>query len=57
MTLQKTKFGEGLVLTSLPAIDMDGGSTMIVVATVIGGVLLAGGVVFLVIRICRKRRK
>lgn len=57
MTLQKTKFGEGLVLTSLPPIDMDGGSTMIVVFAVIGGVLLAGGVVFLVIRVCRKRRK
>lgn len=55
MTLQKTKFGQGLVLTKLPAIDTDGGSTMIVVFSVIGGVLLVGGIIFLIVRRCRRR--
>lgn len=57
MTLQKTKLGEGLVLADLTSIDVEGGSKMIVAVAIVGGVLLAGGVVFLTVRICRKKRK
>ena len=55
MTLEKTRFGERLDLTDLPAIDMDGGSKLIV-AGVVGGcsvlVLLLGT---LVVRTYKRR--
>lgn len=57
MTLQKTKRGESLVLAELPPIDPDGGSTLITIAAVIGGVLLTAGGTVAVVTLYRKRRK
>ncbi len=55
MTLSKTSFGKKLDLADLPAIDPDGGSTAIVIASIAGGVLLGGAFVFGFIKFYRKR--
>jgi len=57
MTLEKTRFGEGLDLSDLEPIDADGGSTLITVGLVVGGVLLCGGVVVLIFLYYRKKAK
>ena len=46
LTLEKTRFGEKLDLTALPLIDVDGGSTAITVACIVGSALLGLLVVF-----------
>ncbi len=55
MTLSKTNFGKKLDLADLPEIDPDGGNTLIVVASVAGGVLLGGAFVFGFVKFYRKR--
>ena len=57
MTLEKTRFGEGLDLANLAPIDVDGGNTLIVVGIAVGGVLLCGGVVCLVLYYRKKTKK
>lgn len=55
MTLEKTRFGEGLDFANLPAIDPDGGSTVIVIAAAVGGVLICAAFVLAFFRFYKKR--
>ncbi len=57
MTVEKTAFGKKLVLTALSPIDADGGSTLIVIGVIAGGVVLVGGIFLLVFLKYRKKVK
>lgn len=57
LTVEKTRFGEGLDLTNLAPIDVNGGSTMILVGAIAGGVILVAVVVIFVARARKKMKK
>ena len=56
LTVEKTRFGEGLDLSSLVPIDVDGGSTMIWIGVGVGGVVLVAVVAIFVARTTKKKK-
>lgn len=56
LTLEKTKLGASLDLRALPDIDANGGSTLLLVCGIVGGVLVIGGVLLLVMRAVKKKK-
>ncbi len=56
LTVEKTRLGEGLDLTSLAPIDVDGGSTLIVVGVAVGGALLLGVAIVFAVRATKKKK-
>ena len=57
LQLEKTRFGEKLDLTALPPIDVDGGSTTMLVVGIGGGaILLFSAILGIVYKIHRKKK-
>jgi hypothetical protein len=57
MTLEMTRYGEGLDLMELPPIDADGGEGAFIAAVVISAAISCGGIAVIVYLLSKKKGK